>query len=82
MIERIKECGYQAHVIRGAERTVIGAVGSSGRRGELEALLAAPGVEVLVPISQPFKLVSRELHRERTVVDVGGRARSAASARW
>jgi 3-deoxy-7-phosphoheptulonate synthase len=72
VIERIKECGFQAHVIRGAERTVIGAVGSSGRRGELEALVVAPGVEVLVPISQPFKLVGRELHRERTVVDVGG----------
>jgi len=72
VIERIKECGYQAHVIRGAERTVIGAVGSSGRRSELEALVVAPGVEVLIPISQPFKLVSRELHRERTVVDVAG----------
>ena len=31
VVERIKECGYQAHVIRGAERTVIGAVGSGGR---------------------------------------------------
>ena len=71
VIERIKECGYQAHVIRGAERTVIGAVGSGGRRAELEALQAAPGVEELVPISQPFKLVSRNC-TERTVVDVGG----------
>ena len=44
VIERIKECGFQPHVIRGAERTVIGAVGSSGRRGELEALQVAPGV--------------------------------------
>ncbi len=72
VIERIKECGFQPHVIRGAERTVIGAVGSGGRRAELEALQAAPGVEELVPISQPFKLVSRQLHKERTVVDVGG----------
>src|SRR6202035_2721068 len=72
VIERIKECGYQAHVIRGAERTVIGAVGSGGNRGELEALQAAPGVEELVPISQPFKLVSRQLRPERTVVNVGG----------
>lgn len=72
VIERIKECGFQAHVIRGAERTVIGAVGSGGRRSELEALVVAPGVEVLIPISAPFKLVSRELHRERTVVDVAG----------
>jgi 3-deoxy-7-phosphoheptulonate synthase len=72
VIARVKECGYQAHVIRGAQRTVIGAVGSSGRRGELEALQAAPGVEALVPISQPFKLVGRELKRERTTVNVGG----------
>ena len=72
VIERIKECGFQPHVIRGAERTVIGAVGSGGRCTELEALQAAPGVEELVPISQPFKLVSRQLYKERTVVDVGG----------
>ncbi len=72
VIQRVKECGYQAHVIRGAARTVIGAVGNQGRRGELEALVAAPGVEALVPISQPFKLVGRELRKDRTIVDVGG----------
>jgi 3-deoxy-7-phosphoheptulonate synthase len=71
VIERIKECGYQAHVIRGAERTVIGAVGSSGRRAELEALQAAPGVEAIVPIAHPFKLVSRQLKEGPTVVVVG-----------
>ena len=72
VIARIKECGYQAHVIRGAQRTVIGAVGAGGRRGELEALQAAPGVDNLVAISQPFKLVGRELKKERTIVNVGG----------
>ena len=72
VIERIKECGFQAHVIRGVERTIIGAVGNQGRRGELEALVAAPGVAALVPISQPFKLVGRELRKDRTIVDVGG----------
>ena len=72
VVERIKECGYQAHVIRGASHTVIGAVGTNGRRGELEALQAAPGVEALVPISHPFKLVSRQLRRATTMVDVGG----------
>lgn len=75
VIERVKECGYQAHVIRGAERTIIGAVGKSsngGHRSELEALRAAPGVEEIIPIAQPFKLVSRQLRHERTVVDVGG----------
>jgi len=72
VIERIKECGYQAHVIQGAERTVIGAIGSNGRRSEIEALRAAPGVEEVIEIAHPFKLVSRQLRQERTVVDVHG----------
>src|SRR6476619_1235461 len=72
IIERIKECGYQAHVIQGAERTVIGAVGSNGRRAEIEALRAAPGVQDVIQIAHPFKLVSRQLRQQRTVVDVGG----------
>src|SRR6185503_6509273 len=72
VIDRIKECGFQAHVIEGAERTVIGAVGSSGRRSEIEALRAAPGVEAVIQIATPFKLVSRQLRQTRTVVDVSG----------
>lgn len=72
VIERIKECGFQAHVIEGAERTVIGAVGSSGRRSEIEALRAAPGVEAVIQIATPFKLVSRQLRQTRTIVDVAG----------
>jgi 3-deoxy-7-phosphoheptulonate synthase len=73
VVERIRECGYQPHLIRGAERTVIGAVGKNrGRRSELEALRVAPGVEDIIPISQPFTLVSRELQPQRTVVRVKG----------
>ena len=72
IVERIQECGFQAHVVQGAERTIIGAVGSSGRRSEIEALRAAPGVADVIQISHPFKLVSRQLRQTRTVVDVGG----------
>ncbi|MEO5936917.1 MAG: 3-deoxy-7-phosphoheptulonate synthase [Terriglobales bacterium] len=72
VIDRIREAGFQPHVTRGTERTIIGAVGSNGRRHELEALKAAPGVEDVVPIAQPFKLVSRQVKRDGTVVDVGG----------
>src|ERR671926_63701 len=39
VIDRIRECGFQAHVIHGEERTVIGAVGNSNRRSEIEAQL-------------------------------------------
>jgi 3-deoxy-7-phosphoheptulonate synthase len=72
VVERIRECGYQAHLTRGSERTIVAAVGSSGRRNEIEALKAAPGVDDVVAIAQPFKLVSRQTKPERTVVDVGG----------
>jgi 3-deoxy-7-phosphoheptulonate synthase len=72
IIERIKECGFQAHVVQGAERTIIGAIGSNGRRSEIEALRAAPGVEEVIQISHPFKLVSRQLRQTGTVVDVRG----------
>ena len=70
IIDRIKECGFQAHVVKGEERTIIGAIGSSGRRSEIEALRAAPGVADVIQISHPFKLVSRQLRQARTVVDV------------
>lgn len=72
VIERVEECGFHAHVSRGVERIIIGAVGTSGRREELKALIAAPGVVDVTPITQPFKLVSREIKPERTVVSVGG----------
>ena len=72
IIDRIKEAGYQAHVTRGVERTIVAAVGSGGRRHEIEALEAAPGVANVVAIAQPFKLVSRQTHPHGTVVNVGG----------
>lgn len=72
VIERIKECGFQAHVIEGAERTVIGAVGNSDRRSEIAALRAAPGVEDVIQIATPFKLVSRQLRQTCTIVDIRG----------
>jgi 3-deoxy-7-phosphoheptulonate synthase len=72
VIERIRECGYQAHVIEGAERTVIGAVGNTGRAAEIQALRAAPGVQDVIQITHPFKLVSRQLRQHQTVVDVAG----------
>ena len=70
IIERVREAGYQPHVTRGVERTIIAAVGS-GRRHEIEALLVAPGVENVVAIAQPFKLVSKQVKPEGTVVEVG-----------
>ena len=71
VIERIREAGYQPHVTRGTERTIVAAVGS-GRRHEIEALQVAPGVDNVVAIAQPFKLVSRQVKPERSIVKING----------
>src|SRR5438477_13068431 len=71
VIERIREAGYQPHVTRGTERTIVAAVGS-GRRHEIEALQVAPGVDNVVAIAQPFKLVSRQVKPEGSVVKIDG----------
>src|SRR5450759_1063746 len=72
IIQRIREAGFQPHVTRGTERTIVAAVGSGGRRHEIEALSVAPGVDNVVAIAQPFKLVSRQTRPQPSVVDVSG----------
>jgi 3-deoxy-7-phosphoheptulonate synthase len=72
IVDRIKECGFEAHLIRGKERTVIGVVGNSDRkREELLALSSAPGVEEIVRISHPFKLAARSCRPEGSLLDLG-----------
>ena len=61
VVDRVKESGFQARLIEGAERTVIAVVGSGGQRHQVEALKAAAGVDDIVPIAHPFKLVSRQV---------------------
>jgi 3-deoxy-7-phosphoheptulonate synthase len=71
IIQRIREAGFQPHVTRGTERAIVAAVGSGGRRHEIEALSVAPGVDNVVAIAQPFKLVSRQTRPQPSVVEVG-----------
>ncbi len=70
--QRIEQFGYRVHSINGDERVVIGAVGRGDLSHAIEQLEAAPGVENVVPISQPFKLVSREIQPNKTVIRVNG----------
>ena len=72
VVARLAEAGADAHVTPGREATVIGAI------GEREALAALPlegfpGVEQVLPILKPYKLVSRELSPDPTVIEVNGR---------
>ena len=69
--EKIESLGLAVHVSKGEERTIIGAIGDETKLAgaPLEAL---PGVEKVMPILKPYKLVSREFRSESTVIEVDG----------
>src|SRR5437899_6706731 len=68
---RIAAMGYSPHTIRGALRTVIGAVGDDRGKDALRSLESLECVESVTPILKPFKLASREVRDEPTQVRVG-----------
>ena len=70
--ERIREFGYKVHSIEGEERVVIGAVGMGDVTACLESLEATPGVERAVRISAPYKFVSKEFKKGRSLIKVNG----------
>ena len=69
--ESIRGYGYTPHLIRGEERVVIGAVGRGDNKDHLQSLRSWPGVADVVPILQPYKIVSRELKQQKSVIRVG-----------
>jgi 3-deoxy-7-phosphoheptulonate synthase len=71
IIERIVELGYTPHPIYGEKKTVIGAIGDERGKFRLESLASVPGVETVMPILTPFKLVGRDLRSEPTTIKVG-----------
>lgn len=71
VVEKIKSAGLAVHISKGKERTIIGAIGDESLLAS-KALEALPGVESVMPIMKPYKLVSREFQKESTVIDLGG----------
>ncbi|MGI6558519.1 MAG: 3-deoxy-7-phosphoheptulonate synthase [Limnochordia bacterium] len=71
VVKRLKEFGFDIHLSRGVERTIIGAIGEK-KSMAVSSLEVMDGVERIVPILQPFKLAGREFKPEKTVVRVGG----------
>ncbi len=67
--ERIEALGLKAHPIPGAARTAIGITGNKGAV-DLGVLEALPGVIECIPVSKPYKLVSRDAKAEDTVVTI------------
>jgi 3-deoxy-7-phosphoheptulonate synthase len=72
VVARLQEAGVDARVSRGREATVIGAIGERELLATMP-LEGYPGVDHVVPILKPYKLVAREVSADPTVIDVDGR---------
>src|SRR5262245_10510194 len=72
VVARLQEAGGVARVQHGREATVIGAIGDRELLATLP-LEGFPGVEKVLPILKPYKLVSREVAPDPTVIDVDGK---------
>src|ERR1043165_3020940 len=69
IVSQIESLGLQAQLSRGQFRTVIGVVGEE-LKVDPEHLKAITGVEQVLPIMKPYKLASREFHKDDTVIDI------------
>ena len=70
MISNIEALGLKANVIEGTERTVIAAIGEERVAG-IRSLESGPGVDEVHSIVAPYKLASRELRPENSVITAG-----------
>jgi 3-deoxy-7-phosphoheptulonate synthase len=71
VLRQIERMGLRGHPIPGAQRT---AIGITGNQGPVDATVLEnlSGVKEVIRVSQPYKLVSREMRPDDTIVDVGG----------
>src|SRR5713226_2343915 len=69
--EKIESLGYRAHPMPGEQRTAIGITGNPGvvEPGTLDEM---PGVQELIRVSKPYKLVSRDVKPDNTVITFPG----------
>ena len=65
--EKVESLGYRAHAMPGAQRT---AIGITGNKGEVESgtLEEMPGVQEVIRVSKPYKLVSRDVKPDNSVI--------------
>ena len=68
--ERVRSNGGEAFVSRGTVHTIVGLVGDTARF-ETIALQQMSGVDHVIRIGKPYKMVARDLHPEATTVKVG-----------
>src|ERR1044071_6144748 len=71
VVKLVREMGLKEHVIVGTERTVVAVIGND-RNKDRSKFETVDGVEKVVPILAPYKMASREVKKERTIVPLGG----------
>ncbi|OAD23965.1 3-deoxy-7-phosphoheptulonate synthase [Candidatus Thiomargarita nelsonii] len=69
--DKLKSLGLESNISRGVERTIIGAIGDE-RKIHKESLQALPGVEDVIRVVKPYKIVAREWHKADTVINIKG----------
>ena len=68
--DRLESLGLKVHISKGIKRTIIGAIGDESIL-HYQPLESIPGVEKVMPILKPYKIVSREFKNEDTIIEVG-----------
>ncbi|HEX8960241.1 MAG TPA: 3-deoxy-7-phosphoheptulonate synthase [Geobacteraceae bacterium] len=71
VIHAVEKMGLKAAPIPGSERTAIGVLGNKGYVDD-STIRDLPGVQEVIHVSKPYKLVSRDFHPRPTLVKVGG----------
>ena len=70
IVEKVKKLGLKPWVSQGVERTIIGVIGEEDVL-RIQPLEVFPGVEKVMPILTPYKLVARDFKKEGSVIDIG-----------
>jgi 3-deoxy-7-phosphoheptulonate synthase len=71
ILKTIRDMKLRPHISRGKERTIIGAIGDERNLANLP-LTTFSGVEKVMPILSPYKVVSREFKKENSIIKVNG----------
>ncbi|MFY9402071.1 MAG: 3-deoxy-7-phosphoheptulonate synthase [Candidatus Omnitrophota bacterium] len=70
IVEKVKKLKLTPHVSKGTERTIIGVIGPEDIL-RVTPLEVYPGVEKVIPVLAPYRLVSREFKKEDSIIDLG-----------
>jgi len=70
IVEKVKHLGLTPHISKGTQRTIIGVIGPEDTL-RVTPLEVFPGVESVLPVLAPYKLVSREFKQGNSVINLG-----------